>query len=405
MWSFGNEAGFGNTFLEMRKTTLESDPERRLIQYADMNLSADFDSQTYPTIRWLKQHLAGKARRKGEQGQESHEHQHGEYPSGRPFVMNEYCHAMGNSLGNISDYWYLIYEQEMLAGGFVWDWIDQSLWKDPAEPAKGFVYGGDFGEFPNNKHFCVNGLIGADLKPHPHYEELQKVYQPVYFKLINKKPLTIEIKNHNLSLNTNAYYFRYEIIENGILTQEKILPDINCNPLETVQITLDDLSYNNRKEVFITLSFSLKDACQWAGKNYIVAWEQFQLSGYKPEALESFSDGKISLEENEIHYVIRGEKFKPIVAKSTGLISSYEYNQTEVITDEVHFNFWRALTDNDRGWKVDTKMGVWKKEASNYSVTHIARNDSKNGIVVIQSNLTFIKTNTSAKVKHTIQYC
>ena len=200
MWSLGNEAGFGDAFVKMREATLDRDPEKRLIQYADMNLAADFDSQTYPTIKWMESHLENKASRKGEQGQISHEHQHGKYPSGRPFVMNEYCHAMGNSLGNISDYWEFIYKHDMFAGGFVWDWIDQALWKDPSDITKGFVYGGDFGDFPNNSNFCINGLIGADLQPHPHYKELQKVYQPFSFRLINKRPAYPGSKQSKLNL-------------------------------------------------------------------------------------------------------------------------------------------------------------------------------------------------------------
>ncbi|MEM9079059.1 MAG: glycoside hydrolase family 2 TIM barrel-domain containing protein, partial [Verrucomicrobiota bacterium] len=123
MWSLGNEAGYGKAFLEMRKACLQADPEKRVIQYADMNKAADLDSQTYPTVKWLKEHIANKASRKGEQGQDSNEEQHGPYPSGRPFLMNEYAHAMGNSLGNFQDYWKLIANETILCGGFIWDWV------------------------------------------------------------------------------------------------------------------------------------------------------------------------------------------------------------------------------------------------------------------------------------------
>jgi beta-galactosidase len=125
MWSLGNEAGYGNAFMEMYKLTKAIDPEKRLVQYADMNLAADMDSQTYPSLFWLLEHVQNKATRKGEQGQSSNEEQHGKYPSGKPFVMNEYAHAMGNSLGNFQDYWDVIYAYPQLAGGFVWDWVNQ----------------------------------------------------------------------------------------------------------------------------------------------------------------------------------------------------------------------------------------------------------------------------------------
>ena len=126
MWSLGNEAGYGNAFVEMRKITHQYDPELRLIQYADMNRVADIDSQTYPTADWLRQHLKGKAVRKGERGESTSVEQHGKYPSGKPFLLSEYAHAQGNSLGDLIDYWDLIYKHDMLIGGFIWDWVDQS---------------------------------------------------------------------------------------------------------------------------------------------------------------------------------------------------------------------------------------------------------------------------------------
>ncbi|MCF7567613.1 DUF4981 domain-containing protein [Sabulilitoribacter arenilitoris] len=401
MWSLGNEAGFGNAFMKMRDVTLNNDPEKRLIQYADMNLAADFDSQTYPTIKWMEQHLNGNAKRKGEQGQVSHEHQHGKYPSGKPFVLNEYCHAMGNSLGNFSDYWDLMYKHDMFAGGFVWDWIDQALWKDLDDHSAGFLYGGDFGDSPNNNNFCINGLIGADLLPHPHYEELKKVYQPINFKLIKKQALTIKIKNHSLNLNTNEYNFSYQIIENGIVTQKESLPELSCNPNEETLTIIKNINFNENKETFITFRFSLKDSLLWADKDHVVAWKQFKLSDGVCTDTESLSEGKLSLKENTNEYSIHGNHFKAAVGKSSGLISSLEYNELEVISEDVKFNFWRALTDNDKDWRVNEIMGVWKNEANNYSLKNIEIEKIENKKIIIESNYVFNNTQTIAKVKHT----
>ena len=181
MWSLGNEAGFGNAFLAMRRACHQADPEKRLIHYADMNLAADVDSQTYPTVEWLKQHVPAKPRARASRDRESFEGQHGQYPSGRPFIMNEYAHAMGNSVGNMKDYWDDILAEPMLAGGFIWEWVDQALYRDAHDPTKGFVYGGDFGDVPNDGIFCVKGLVNADRVPYPHYAEVRKVYQPAEF--------------------------------------------------------------------------------------------------------------------------------------------------------------------------------------------------------------------------------
>ncbi|MDP2843190.1 MAG: glycoside hydrolase family 2 TIM barrel-domain containing protein, partial [Acetobacterium sp.] len=272
MWSLGNEAGYGNAFIEMRKATHHSDPEKRLIQYADMNVAADMDSQTYPTIEWLKQHLQGKATRKGERVESTNEEQHGKYPSGKPFLLNEYAHAMGNSLGNFDDYWKLIYENDMLVGGFVWDWVDQALYKNPKNPAEGFVYGGDFGDYPNNNNFCINGLIGADRVPHPHYCELQKVYQPVSFKLVNTKPLVIEIENRQMATNLNEYNFRYQLIADGHQVASGQLNAADIVPSAKKQISISEVKdLDPTKEYFLTFSFHLKEDCSWARQGHVVA--------------------------------------------------------------------------------------------------------------------------------------
>lgn len=402
MWSLGNEAGFGDAFLKMRETTLARDHEKRLIQYADMNLAADFDSQTYPTIEWLKSHLHNKARRKGERGQISHEHQHGKYPSGRPFVMNEYCHAMGNSLGNISEYWEFIYQHEMFAGGFVWDWIDQALWKDPSDISKGFVYGGDFGDMPNNDNFCINGIIGADLQPHPHYQELQKVYQPFSFKLLNKDPLILEVTNRNLSLDAIDYDFSYLLMEDGLVTQEKALPAQTCPATGKIRVQVDDVVYNKSSETFITFRFALKEDCEWAEKGHIIAWEQFKL-GSPADKQESLSpSGEIHLYEGTDQYSITGDHFTVVIDKSTGLLLKFEMDGREIITDAVRFNFWRALTDNDRGWKVDRKMGVWKKESDNFALEGIEIDSLDNRKITLTSHYLFNGTSSTGEVRHTI---
>ena len=405
MWSLGNEAGFGNAFLEMRKATHNNDPEKRLIQYADMNVAADMDSQTYPTIEWLKQHLQGEATRKGERGESTNEEQHGKYPSGKPFLMNEYAHAMGNSLGNFDDYWKLIYENDILVGGFVWDWVDQALYKNQENPAEGFVYGGDFGDYPNNNNFCINGLIGADRVPHPHYYELQKVYQPVSFKMNSKNPLIIEIENRQLATNLNEYDFSYELIEDGEVVLAGKLPSPDISPLNKKEIKiLNDIKYNRDKECFIKVKFSLKKDCLWASKGHVVAWEQFQLSSqtenqwHRPiNSLSQFTG------LDTLHGVsLQGLNFHVKIDKATGLISEYSFNGKPVIQDKMRFNFWRALTDNDLGWKVDQKMEAWKNEAQNYRLIQFHVMSSDENVVKVKSSFQFENTKSSAVVIHQI---
>ena len=361
MWSLGNEAGYGKAFLDMREATLANDPEKRLIQYADMNAAADMDSQTYPTVDWLKQHLQGKATRKGERGESTNEEQHGKYPSGRPFLINEYAHAMGNSLGNLIDYWDLIYQHDMLTGGFIWDWVDQTFYKDTDNPLAGFLYGGDFGDFPNDKNFCNNGLVNADRIPYPHYYEMQKVYQPADFKIISVQPLVVEITNRHTFSDLNQFNFSYEVLENGKKMVQGSLETLNISAFETKQIRLDNIEYNSEKECFLKLILSHKENQLWANKGDAIAWEQFLLSkGTEEKKTENAVNKGLGKTETEEYYQIKGENFSVKIDKSSGLLCEYIVNNQTIIQNPIRFNFWRALTDNDKGWQVDQKMNVWK---------------------------------------------
>ena len=405
MWSLGNEAGYGNAFVEMRKITHRYDPELRLIQYADMNRVADIDSQTYPTADWLRQHLKGKAVRKGERGESTSIEQHGKYPSGKPFLLSEYAHAQGNSLGDLIDYWGLIYKHDMLIGGFIWDWVDQALWKDPSNPSAGYLYGGDFGDFPNDKNGCIDGLISADRIPHPHYYEMQKVYQPVAFRLIDNQPLTIDVTNRLLTTDLNKYDFKYQIQENGKITSEGILPEISVSPCSSRKITLPDhIRYDLKKENFLKISMQLREPEIWAKEGFTVAWEQFKLNDIKPSitlAMPKASNPAI-LYESDTLYTIKGDFFEVKFNRKNGMLSSYSINNKELIKVPVRFNFRRALTDNDRGWKVGEKMKIWQDAGLCYTVQQFQIISSDKDKTVIKGEYTFTDSKATATIEHSI---
>lgn len=204
--------------------------------------------------------------------------------------MNEYAHAMGNSLGDFNDYWKLIYENDMLAGGFVWDWVDQAMWKNRHDPAEGFLYGGDFGDSPMDKNFCINRIAGADRVPHPHYYELKKVYQPVSFKLIGKDPFSVEIiTNRQLATNLSQFDFHYILHQEGQQVSEGSLTPVEMTPLSSQKIALSNITWDSTKECFITIQFLIKDDKLWAKRGDVFAWEQFQLSN-PPEVEDTTAD-------------------------------------------------------------------------------------------------------------------
>lgn len=208
IWSLGNEAGYGDAFTDARALIRSLDP--RPVQYADMNAAADFDTQTYPDCQWLLDYVAGTAVRKGEHGEATSLRQHGPQPSDKPFFMNEYAHAMGNSTGNLVDYWRVIESNPCLIGGFVWEWCDHALDRNGHASA---AYGGDFNDAPNNANFCCDGLVSSDRIPHPGYYEMRSVQQPFAFRLAENGDFLITNKYDFTDFSERT--IRWTLLSNG----------------------------------------------------------------------------------------------------------------------------------------------------------------------------------------------
>lgn len=404
MWSLGNEAGYGTSFLAMREATHRTDPEKRVIQYADMNLAADVDSQTYPPISWLKQHLQGKAQRKGEQGQTSHEDQHGPYPSGKPFVMNEYAHGMGNSIGNFQDYWDLIWVEPMLSGGFIWDWVDQSLYRDRKDPSKGFFYGGDFGDVPTNKNFCINGLVSSERKPHPHYREVQKVYQAVAFDGARLKEGKLGLLNRGLHEGLDHLELEYVVYADGIETDRGMLPTPKLSIWQSGELETTKLNTLSRqdvnKEYSVIFRLLLREDAAWAPKGHVVAWEQFIL--HTPSAEQPMPVGAVAVEEKGELLVAKGSDVTIAISRKTGLLASYQIGGKERLKEPMRWNFWRAMTDNDLGWKANQKQGTWKEAGSLVQVKSHKMGTDTDGRTTIEVAATIPPRKAVIEIKHTL---
>ncbi len=411
MWSLGNEAGYGNAFLAMRGAARAADPEKRLIHYADMNLAADVDSQTYPPISWLEHHVQGKALRKGERGAVSTMAQHGKYPSGRPFIMNEYAHAMGNSLGNLQDYWNLVHKHRILAGGFIWDWVDQALYRDRNDPSKGFVYGGDFGDFPNDGNFCVNGIIAADRTVHPHYHEMRKVYQPVSFTSLNAEQRVLTLINRCIETDIETFAFHYRIHKAGELLAKGELPrialpagdtgliDVTQATVLAAEATLDG------SEVFVTFELVQVEPSTAIPAGHVVAWEQFAWPQETELRVPPRDDqgSRITVERCDEAIVVRGDRFNVRVSPTTGLLDSYAVDGRQFFVAPMQWNFWRALTDNDKGWSVEKKLHAWKSAGSQLRVESLAHKIDKEGYVIVDASLQIDAINCGLSVRQTIQ--
>jgi len=397
MWSLGNEAGYGNDFMAMREAARANDPQLRPIHYADMNLAADVDSQTYPTIEWLLQDVQGKAIRKGEGGELGLVEQHGPYPTGKPFVANEYAHAQANSLGNLQDYWDVFEKYPMLLGGFIWEWADQTVYKTEADGKRHFAYGGDFGDEPNNGRFCVKGLVSAERIPRPHYWEAQKVLQ--YIKVTPDDVAEGRVRIHNKYFFTSLDAFDADWIleKDGRSVGTGKLKGLTAKPGEEQVITIPwgNPKWQPGSEYFLTVKFHLHDKTLWAAAGQVVAWDQISIPAPPAEAPAPKS-GNVTLSKEGADWVASANGTTVRVEGQHGWLKSFSVGGRELLAAPLRPNFWRAPTDNDLGWKVPEKMGAWKDAVSQAELQSLDAATIADGVrITTVFKLPAASTNTS----------
>lgn len=404
-WSLGNEAGYGSAFEEMARTCRALDPQQRPLQYAGMNAPCDVDSQTYPTITWLQKHLKNSATRRGEKGQDATDDQHGRYPSGKPFFMNEYAHAMGNSVGNLQDYWSLIEEQPSLIGGCIWDWVDQGLRRELPSGKHYLAYGGAFGDYPNDGNFCMNGLVDADRQPHPHFYEVQHVYQPVSVE--QKSNQQYEVHNKFSFLNLNEFKSRWEVTRDGIAIEAGEFDPLGVPAGETGRLTVphSPLPETDNANYHLKICFDLPAATKWSATASCVAWQQFvlrekDLSRLAEEVAKESSKVDVLEHKELLTLVSRSAGGKVIINKQTGMIESYSVGEQPYLSGPATLNFWRAPTDNDRGWKMPEKLGLWEHAGVRGRCVNLVLDSSDSGLARATAEIELPETRSHAQVMY-----
>ncbi|MEX1114137.1 MAG: glycoside hydrolase family 2 TIM barrel-domain containing protein [Akkermansiaceae bacterium] len=412
MWSLGNEAGYGKAFESMAAETRRLDHERRPIQYADMNAPCDVDSQTYPTPEWLEQHLLGKAVRKGERNEVSALRQHGPYPSGKPFLLNEYAWGGGNSLGNFKDYWNTIERHPRLIGGFIWDWADKglatSIVKGKPAPTLSlgsiksipnfYAIGGDYGDIPNDGLFVLNGLLESDRKPKPHYFEAARVNQPVR---IHAKDLTngrIRIENRNSFINLDHYLISWEWSDNGMVVTKGLLPLLNCLPGKSREVTIPPPQAIKNHERHLTMRFTLAEPTPWADAGFVVALEQLALDDSPKFSAPRFTTGKLTVEQDDQMITIRGPESFARIGKQSGMIESLRHGSNELLVSPLRFCFWRPPVTNDRGWKMPETLGIWRDAGENAKAGAVRIEQQPDGTVRVCSDVTIPVGSSHAEI-------
>jgi beta-galactosidase len=288
-WSLGNEGGVGPNLKAMREAVVALDTIALPFCDTDRSQSDIYDDSYLSPAR-----LDEEAKK----------------VSDRPFMMREYAHAMGNSMGNFKEYWDVIYADSSICGAAIWDWVDQGLLKKE-NGVEYYAYGGDFGDKPNDGPFCINGLIAPDRKPHPHYYEVQHVYQPLTFEWDNE---TYRLVNHDSFTDPNEY-------------------DISCS----------DLTYGT--EIVRNVEARLREDKPWAKKGFVVARDQFVLQEWKfPQPSD---------------FIPQPFKAKNITIEGNNL-TSWIIDGKEMLTAPLEPYFWKPENDNQHAAQFAQRTAVWR---------------------------------------------
>ena len=368
MWSLGNEAGDGSNFMEMKKSALELDDTRQFHYEGDFDLTkSDVISRMYPT-KDIMEKLGNKQPitislydNIANQLAADSKPIKAEMYEGKPVVLCEYAHSMENSLGNFQEYIDDFEKYDNMCGGFIWDFVDQSLHVKDENGNDNYLYGTDFQgkephkliDIPNttamtgsNVYFCANGIIGADRNPHPQIVEVKHGYQNIGIIAKDIKNGEFTIKNKFLFTNLSDFNCKWVIKAEGKEVLNGTIGKIDCAPLEEKEIKIDyDLSkLSDDKELILTVFFETTKKSLGLDADYEIAFEQFVLNEM-PKPKEIKSDKKLDFDINGKKITVNGENLKVVV--DDGKVVSYVIDEKELLKAPLEPNYFRALTDND----------------------------------------------------------
>ena len=396
-WSLGNEAGFGPNF-EAAYRWIKSEDTSRPVQYeqAHGNEFTDVYCPMYADYRHMEEYAKRNDLTK-------------------PLIQCEYAHAMGNSQGGFKEYWDLIRKYPHLQGGFIWDFVDQSVrWKGK-DGVSIYAYGGDFNRFDaSDNNFCDNGLISPDRVPNPHMYEVGYYYQNIWTTPANLAQGEINVYNENFFRDLSAYYMEWVVLANGKAVRSGRVENLNVAPHQTAKIKLDLGKVCECKEWLLNVTYRLKQKEGVLPAGYAVAKDQLVLNAYKAPALELKNVETVNVEtvvpqvqENDWNYlIVNGEDFRMEFNKHSGYLSRYRVAGLEMMNEGAALtpNFWRAPTDNDMGAGLQHKYAVWKNPE--LKLTSF-KWESKDGQIVVYAdydmkqvsaklNLTYVINNKGA---------
>ncbi|SFD24513.1 glycoside hydrolase family 2 TIM barrel-domain containing protein [Algibacter pectinivorans] len=394
-WSLGNESGMGPNHAAMAGWIKAYDPTRFIhyegAQYSDNTIDPEYVDVISRMYTSIPEVVAIANNKKDD----------------RPVMWCEYAHSMGNSTGNLLEFWEAIWNNKRMIGGFIWDWTDQGLIKKDKSDEEFWAYGGDFGDTINSENFNINGVIFPDQTPQPAAWECKKIFQPILVKPVSIGKGTFKIENRHSFLNLNQYDLEWKLEEEGRVLQSGILESLQLDPQKTDELSLPYKLPNfiKGKSYYITINFKLKHNTFWAKKGYVVAWNQFEIpstQSYSTNIYKStFSSIKVLNKEKELE--LKSDNIVIKFNKNTGFLSGYKIDNKNILLSEMKPNFWRALTDNDeRGAKVAKHQGVWKTAADNLILNNFKINSESN-LVEIEASYSMKNMDSKYRILYVIK--
>ena len=392
-WSMGNETVMGDNFLKAYKW-IKSQDKTRPVQYeqARRGEGTDIFCPMYYSVAASEKYAKDPN-------------------SPMPLIQCEYNHTMGNSGGNLSDYWDLIRKYPILQGGFDWDFVDQALHRNIVKPMSilpykmnneelrkiEYCYGGDYNKYdPSDNNFNCNGIIGPDRQMNPHAYEVAYQYQNIWAKMVNAETGEVSVYNENFFRDLGNYALAWSLEEDGVETQNGTIADLDVPAQQTKNFTIPyDKSKIKGKEVFLNIDFRLKEAEPLLTAGQVMAYAQLPVvtkqacSGDCSKMLaQGHGKKKMKLaakKDNVVAVTTPNLTFK--IDRSTGLISEYAYNGKSLLGEggTLKPNFWRAPTDNDMGAGLQKKFQAWKNPQMNLKNIDVKKDKKTNSVTILTS--------------------
>ena len=411
-WSMGNESGYGPNFAAVSAWLRAFDPTRPIhyegAQAQPIDPAAvDVISRFYTRVRapYLNPGVPdGSLEERAENARWEYLLDHAENPlDDRPVLTSEYGHCMGNALGNLQAYWDEIYSHPRMLGGFIWDWVDQGLWKTAPDGERYIAYGGDFGDKPNLKAFCLNGIVFSDRSLNPKYWELKKVYQPVAVHPAPDGSASVALINRHHHQNLDTLEARWSVRVDGETVAAGSLGRIDLVPGAegTVSIPVPPIaSPIPGADYWLRVSFHLPADTLWAPAGYEVAWGQGALAVEAPAVAKADRGPMpaLSVEETSAAIAISGAGFSVRFDRATGTLSSLRYDRRELLFSAADrpggpiLQLYRAYTDNDKGF------GKWlARDWENAGLARLARSMVEVSLLPSAPDRVVVKTSTRSE--------